>query len=341
MLVNKHTPKNTREDVPAGQDPDELPDSAYHPTPLIYKGPNGHMDSYVDRVMLSGNKSERHLIKIRVRSTRRPELGDKFSSRHGQKGVIGRIVQQEDLPFSDLGICPDIIMNPHGFPSRMTVGKMIELLAGKAGVLDGQLGDGTAFAGDSVADCSQKLIKHGFNYLGKDYLTSGITGASTYAHLSPRSSPAKGIEGGRRGDRHLRVEIGGGLRLGRRVSSCLSRDARVVVEATVAAHRAFVRRALVANLSSVDLIWCTANGLAPVSTLRWPLRRAAGLLHLYGPDLLPETQAHGDGQDARARTRPPPGPHPAADGGQITRGWAAIGRDGARLLNRLWCLHAT
>lgn len=67
-------------------------------------------------------------------------------------------------------------MNPHGFPSRMTVGKMIELLAGKAGVLEGRLGDGTAFAGDRVTDCSQQLIKHGFNYLGKDYLTSGITG---------------------------------------------------------------------------------------------------------------------------------------------------------------------
>lgn len=86
-------------------------------------------------------------------------------------------MHQEDLPFSDHGICPDIIMNPHGFPSRMTVGKMIELLAGKAGVLEGRLGDGTAFAGDSVTECSQQLIKHGFNYLGKDYLTSGITGA--------------------------------------------------------------------------------------------------------------------------------------------------------------------
>ena len=99
---------------------------------LAYKGPLGHNDTYVDRVMLSGNKNERHLMKLRIRSTRRPELGDKFSSRHGQKGVIGRIVPQEDLPFTDEGVCPDIIMNPHGFPSRMTVGKMIELLSGKA-----------------------------------------------------------------------------------------------------------------------------------------------------------------------------------------------------------------
>lgn len=116
-----------------------------------------------------------------MRHTRRPELGDKFSSRHGQKGVVGTIIPQEDMPFSEKGLCPDLIMNPHGFPSRMTVGKMIELLGSKAGVLSGRFHYGTAFGepgglADTVDAISRTLVSHGFNYSGKDFITSGITG---------------------------------------------------------------------------------------------------------------------------------------------------------------------
>ncbi|KAF3902060.1 hypothetical protein AA313_de0210168 [Arthrobotrys entomopaga] len=139
--------------------------------------------AYIDKVMVSCSESEQTLIKVLTRQTRRPELGDKFSSRHGQKGVCGIIVQQEDMPFNDLGICPDIIMNPHGFPSRMTVGKMIELLAGKAGVLGGNLQYGTAFGGSKVHDMAEILVSHGFNYSGKDFVTSGITGESLQAYI--------------------------------------------------------------------------------------------------------------------------------------------------------------
>ena len=116
-----------------------------------------------------------------MRHTRRPELGDKFSSRHGQKGVVGTIIPQQDMPFSELGICPDLIMNPHGFPSRMTVGKMIELMGSKAGVLNGKFHYGTAFGepgglADTTDAISKTLVANGFSYSGKDFITSGITG---------------------------------------------------------------------------------------------------------------------------------------------------------------------
>lgn len=139
--------------------------------------------AYADKVMVTTNEQETTIIKILTRQTRRPEIGDKFSSRHGQKGVVGIIAEQADMPFADSGITPDIIMNPHGFPSRMTVGKMLELVSGKAGVLRGTQEYGTAFGGSKVEDMGKELVSRGYSYSGKDFVTSGITGESLPAYV--------------------------------------------------------------------------------------------------------------------------------------------------------------
>lgn len=147
---------------------------------MSYKLPD---PSYADKVMITTNDGNNTIIKIQTRQTRRPEIGDKFSSRHGQKGVVGIIANQADMPFTDSGINPDIIMNPHGFPSRMTVGKMLELVSGKAGVVAGKQEYGTCFGGSKVEDMGATLVKYGFSYSGKDFVTSGITGESLPAYV--------------------------------------------------------------------------------------------------------------------------------------------------------------
>ncbi|KAJ4484306.1 beta and beta-prime subunits of DNA dependent RNA-polymerase [Lentinula edodes] len=176
VYINKQSPTNANDNSFTGQ----AATVPYKNTPMTYKSP---VAGNIDKVMISDTDNDQTLIKVLIRQTRRPELGDKFSSRHGQKGVCGLIVNQEDMPFNDQGINPDTIMNPHGFPSRMTVGKMIELLAGKAGVLNGKLQYGTAFGGSKVEDMSRILIENGFSYSGKDMLTSGITGEPLEAYV--------------------------------------------------------------------------------------------------------------------------------------------------------------
>ncbi|KAL0425410.1 UNVERIFIED_CONTAM: DNA-directed RNA polymerase III subunit, partial [Sesamum radiatum] len=184
IYINKESPIVTRGPVTS---PMGLSDSAYKPSRQTYKGPEGETP-VVDRVALCSDRNNNLCIKFMIRHTRRPELGDKFSSRHGQKGVCGNIVQQEDFPFSERGICPDLIMNPHGFPSRMTVGKMIELLGGKAGVSCGRFHYGSAFGepsghADKVEAISETLVRHGFSYNGKDFIYSGITGEPLQAYI--------------------------------------------------------------------------------------------------------------------------------------------------------------
>ncbi|BGP51529.1 DNA-directed RNA polymerase III complex subunit Rpc2 [Rhodotorula kratochvilovae] len=186
VYINKQTPSNAHDNQLPGSEAPAGGDAAptWKNTGMSYRGP---IPGYIDKVLLTDTDSDSTLVKVLIRQTRRPELGDKFSSRHGQKGVCGLIVPQEDMPFNDQGICPDIIMNPHGFPSRMTVGKMLELLSGKAGVLRGTFEYGTAFGGSKAEDMSRVLIDAGYSYAGKDYLTSGITGQplECYVYMGP------------------------------------------------------------------------------------------------------------------------------------------------------------
>ncbi|KAF1810934.1 DNA-directed RNA polymerase III polypeptide [Eremomyces bilateralis CBS 781.70] len=177
FILLKQTPVNTTAGLSVVSN---SRNTEYRNTFLSYKLPD---PCYIDKVMFTLNESDATIIKIQTRQTRIPELGDKFSSRHGQKGVVGLIAEQADMPFSDKGVVPDVIMNPHGFPSRMTVGKMLELVAGKAGVMSGDFGYGTAFGGSKIEDMADILVQHGFSYAGKDGLTSGITGECLPAYV--------------------------------------------------------------------------------------------------------------------------------------------------------------
>jgi len=131
----------------------------------------------VKRVVLTTNKDGARLVRIKCHATRVPEIGDKFSSHHGQKGVIGMILKQTDMPFTIDGIVPDLILNPHALPGRMTVGQLLETLLGKVCCLSGEIGDGTPFNDRDPRDISAALATHGFESRGNEILFNGRTGA--------------------------------------------------------------------------------------------------------------------------------------------------------------------
>ena len=135
-----------------------------------------HEGGIVDTVLQVANQDGTNMTKVKVRQTRTPAVGDKMSSRMGQKGVIGLTLAQEDMPYTADGLVPDIIVNPHAIPSRMTVGQLNECLLAILCTITGERGDGTMFRGTSLEYMCEQLEKHGYDRYGRVRLHNGFTG---------------------------------------------------------------------------------------------------------------------------------------------------------------------
>jgi DNA-directed RNA polymerase II subunit RPB2 len=147
--------------------------------------PKKGQEGYVDRTFITEGEQGRRIAKVRVRSERIPNIGDKFSSRCGQKGTVGIVIPEEDMPFTDYGIRPDIIINPHAIPSRMTIGQLLETVMGKACSIYGAFGDCTAFVnkGPKHKIFGELLVNEGFHSSGNELLYNGQTGEQLEAQI--------------------------------------------------------------------------------------------------------------------------------------------------------------
>ena len=145
----------------------------YSDESVIYRT---HEESYIDKNYIETNGDGYTFCKVRIRNYRKPVIGDKFSSRHGQKGTIGNIIPEEDMPFTHDGLKPDIIINPHAIPSRMTIAQLKETLLGKVLLQLGLFGDGTSFGDFDIKDIANKLNEFGYESKGNEVMYNGLTG---------------------------------------------------------------------------------------------------------------------------------------------------------------------
>jgi DNA-directed RNA polymerase subunit B' len=168
-IIGRTSPPRFFEDMTDfGVDEEKRRDSSV----ITRKGKPG----YVDTIMMTEGEDGSRLVKIKVRTTLIPAVGDKIASKHGQKGIVSMIVPEEDMPFTIDGIKPDLIINPHSIPSRMTMGHLLEMLAGKVGAASGQIMDGTPFNNMKREDLEKMLLEKGYRADGMETFYDGITG---------------------------------------------------------------------------------------------------------------------------------------------------------------------
>jgi DNA-directed RNA polymerase II subunit RPB2 len=184
----------------------------------------------VDKTFITDNEEGQRIAKIRIREERIPNLGDKMASRSGQKGTVGLVIPEEDMPFTKDGLRPDIIINPHAIPTRMTIGQLVECITGKAMAYYGGFGDCTAFndKGSKIKVFGELLPKIGYHSSGNELLYNGMTGEQisseifigpnyymrlkhmvkdkiNFRALGPRTALTKQSVGGRANDGGLRI----------------------------------------------------------------------------------------------------------------------------------------